>query len=515
MIDEKWPRAEEEAVSERSEEESLHDSDSLRDFVESNEEDICMEKNSLDSEEQSISTSVYDMDETQWLEKINAEMLACEDSNDTTLVEQWSDLDSVDDEDLGEDLDDIDNEGHGCLPTRIGPPQEDDPDHVDCPFEIYQGESPYGRECSVMKRNNFAIFFSSSILVLTTTACPVYKVTNEDGETLYVDALPYPKMYRFRGKELSCMNRYEYYSTVKLVRAPKSSKEDGNKGGRGRKKNSSYKLENDEINIHLDYVQVLRSKQCTLKLVSNPPPFPGLKPKANDGAKIQKAWKKKANRFALFYLLLFRPETELYSSAQTVTNTYDYEWPQFLDFVRYLKRKNSNEIDKMRYWAMMKFVHGWKTHHRDRIILRMHRNRSRTLWTDDEKRQHSTICGKMKIKRQKEYQDLDLMRNLLEGAIDRPQLGPSEQKRVWTQVCHGNKIQHMMKEYTNSLPAANNPESENSNETNPVFTCPYPVTTEQSFSDMAATIRSVKPNREESRRRADICSKFKVPLILL
>ena len=158
MIDEKWPRAEEEAVSERSEEESLHDSDSLRDFVESNEEDICMEKNSLDSEEQSISTSVYDMDETQWLEKINAEMLACEDSNDTTLVEQWSDLDSVDDEDLGEDLDDIDNEGHGCLPTRIGPPQEDDPDHVDCPFEIYQGESPYGRECSVMKRNNFAIF---------------------------------------------------------------------------------------------------------------------------------------------------------------------------------------------------------------------------------------------------------------------------------------------------------------------------------------------------------------------
>ena len=73
----------------------------------------------------------------------------------------------------------------------------------------------------------------------------------------------------------------------------------------------------------------------------------------------------------------------------------------------------------------------------------------------------------------------------------------------------------MMAEFTNSLPAANNPESENSNKTNPVFTCPYPVTTEQSFPDMAATIRSVKPNREESRRRADICSKFKVPLILL
>ena len=33
MIDEKWPRAEEEAVSERSEEESLCDSNSLHDFL--------------------------------------------------------------------------------------------------------------------------------------------------------------------------------------------------------------------------------------------------------------------------------------------------------------------------------------------------------------------------------------------------------------------------------------------------------------------------------------------------
>ena len=158
MIDEKYPRAEDEAVSEQSEEESLHNSDSLCDFVESSKEDMCMEKNSLDTEERSISTSVYDMDETEWLEKTNAEMLLCKDSNDTTLVEQWSDLDSVDEEEQGKEFDDSDNEGNGHLPTRIGPPQEDDPDHVDCPFEIYQGESPYGRECSVMKRNNLTNF---------------------------------------------------------------------------------------------------------------------------------------------------------------------------------------------------------------------------------------------------------------------------------------------------------------------------------------------------------------------
>ena len=116
----------------------------------------------------------------------------------------------------------------------------------------------------------------------------------------------------------------------------------------------------------------------------------------------------------------------------------------------------------------------------------------------------------MKTKQQKEYQDLDLMRSLLEGAIDRPQLGLAEQKRVWAQVCHGNRIQHMITEFSNSLPAANNPEGENSSKTDPVSTCPYPVTTKKSFPDMAAAIRSAKPTREESRRRADICSKFKV-----
>ena len=104
MIDEKYPRAEEEPVPEQSEEESLCDSDSLHDFVESNEEDMPAKKDSLDTEmgdaidngdERSISASVYDMDETEWLEKTNAaEMLACEASNETTLVDQWSDLDS-------------------------------------------------------------------------------------------------------------------------------------------------------------------------------------------------------------------------------------------------------------------------------------------------------------------------------------------------------------------------------------------------------------------------------------
>ena len=80
----------------------------------------------------------------------------------------------------------------------------------------------------------------------------------------------------------------------------------------------------------------------------------------------------------------------------------------------------------------------------------------------------------MKTKQQKEYQDLDLMRSLLEGTIDRPQLGLAKQKRVWAQVCHGNRIQHMMTEFSNSLPVANNLEGENSSNVEVIMAAGYP-----------------------------------------
>merc|ERR1712232_290381 len=131
------------------------------------------------------------------------------------------------------------------------------------------------------------------------------------------------------------------------------------------KKNETYEFENPDMLIRMTYVQVLCSKHCTLKLVSNPPPHPGPEPSADEGAQIKKAWRKRANRFSLFYLMLFRPETDLYSSEQTV-NDYEYTWPAFVDFVEYLKRdedvpaNKATDIDRMRYEMMLKFFHGWR-----------------------------------------------------------------------------------------------------------------------------------------------------------
>ena len=116
MLDEICPKTETDKVSVRSEEESLSKNDSLKEFVvDGGGVDTVVDETNLsrpqrrevfdtemgdaidNSGEQSISASVYNMDGTEWLERTNeAEMLACEDSNDTTSMNQWSDLDSFD-----------------------------------------------------------------------------------------------------------------------------------------------------------------------------------------------------------------------------------------------------------------------------------------------------------------------------------------------------------------------------------------------------------------------------------
>ena len=165
MLDEKCPNTETDKVSVRSDEGSLSKNDSLKEFVVDGGEDDNLEdeakvnrtrkgkgtdtalssketsrpslaiqkvvtttqkktktnqaceeakKNSLDTEmddavdkggERSISVSVYDPDESVWLEKTNAaEMLACEASYDTKMMGQWSDPGSFDGGEQGEKL---------------------------------------------------------------------------------------------------------------------------------------------------------------------------------------------------------------------------------------------------------------------------------------------------------------------------------------------------------------------------------------------------------------------------
>ena len=334
-------------------------------------------------------------------------------------------------------------------------------------------------------------------------ACPVYKVTNENGDVECLESIPYAMMYRYRGKELSCLSRYEYFTNVKVIKVKASAT--NKKSTRGRKKNRQFAFDNPNILIRLTHFQVLRSKQCTLKLVRNPPPHPGPKPADKESAKVTKAWQKRADRFALFYLLLMRPETALYSHEQE--NKYRYNWSEFVTFVQELKhnasRDKAPEIDKKRYITMKTFAHGWYTSPRDRAILKLYRNRNRTIWTDDERKHHNRLLGRSKDKSRRELDDLDLLRCLHEGIIDKPQLSAGTQRRILSQMVQGNNIAEHIRVFGRSLPdteaevpgtsaAANEDGAERVG-----GRCT--VTTVKGCPKLAESIKSAKPSRELSQ----------------
>lgn len=227
---------------------------------------------------------------------------------------------------------------------------------------------------------------------------PIYKV--DGGKTLI--PVPYPKFYRYRGEELRNLSRFEYCTQVKVeLKSADKDKGDGKESGtkRGRKKSKAFEF-GDGFELKASHVQRLRLKLCTLKLYSSPPTFPGKPPDRSD-EKSWNRWKKRADKFGAFYLLLFRPEEDLYKGGQP--NIYSYSWRDFMQFRKSLK--SGNHFQKMRYRTMQGYMHGWRTHLRDRAILSNYRGRKRTMWSKEERDIARSKFGKTNVNNRTYYDE--------------------------------------------------------------------------------------------------------------
>ena len=187
-------------------------------------------------------------------------------------------------------------------------------------------------------------------------------------------------MYRYRGEKLRQLNRWEYYSIVQVKKATKSDEEDEDVVGAtseesGRKKNKCFDF-GKGIMIFGSYQQMLRSKQVTLKFFAHPPRHPGPSPLPDAHSTKTERWRNAANKFALYFLMLFRPEEDLYEEGQP--NMYSYRWEDFINFAQYLKQ-SEKEVDKLRYEIMERVMHSWRTNSRHRILLSKYRERSCTI----------------------------------------------------------------------------------------------------------------------------------------
>jgi len=199
----------------------------------------------------------------------------------------------------------------------------------------------------------------------------------------------YAALYRYRGEGLKHLNRYEYTTCVHVIEKKADNEDTRDISDGGRKKNKAFSF-GTGLNIEKNYHQVLRSKQCIPKFTKSPPALPTDKSRMDENELI--IWRRKADRFAHFYLTLFRPEDTLYDDGQTCDYEYNYDaFVKFYDQLRYGRRSS---LDLYRLSQIDRVMYSWRVDRGRREMLAKFRGRNRTLWSDTEKEAAKSHYGK-------------------------------------------------------------------------------------------------------------------------
>jgi len=234
-------------------------------------------------------------------------------------------------------------------------------------------------------------------------SAPFYK-TNDGTK----QPISYAALYRHRGKALKDLSRYEYCACVKVVESKDDSSSSPNtSSGHGRSKSTAFPF-GPGLGIENNYHQILRSKQLTPKFPRSPPPPPKVKPQHQEPDQFDEAgeyedyvskyeheldnWRKKADKFAHFYLTMFRPEEELYERGQICRYKYNYE--AFLEFyvrVRVAARGSKYHNDLLELIDSM--VNSWRVDMEKREMLAAHRGRAKTMWSAEQKEANKAYFG--------------------------------------------------------------------------------------------------------------------------
>lgn len=130
-----------------------------------------------------------------------------------------------------------------------------------------------------------------------------------------------------------------------------------------------------------DAYHVLLQKQKTPLFIGTPPSHPGEKPKVNEGDKNSErafiSWKLKADEFAKYFLMLFRPHV-------IDDQHLGYDWEALLGWIEGLRR-DSTILSKFRLMVLHQHIKGVRSSAKYKNMTRDYRSRERRLWSDREK----------------------------------------------------------------------------------------------------------------------------------
>ena len=194
-----------------------------------------------------------------------------------------------------------------------------------------------------------------------------------------------PYHYFYRGEHFAKLNRLEYYTLVQIVdRKSSSTRQKRNTGI----KSTRFDFAPSHV-LFESHQQMLRFHQPTPMFSNNnhQPKHPGKEIHPNDPSYGD--FRKKANNFALYYLTLFRPESEHFNAADK-PNTYKYDWITFKKWIHDLEIDN-RIISHCRLLQIQTHIDGLNTSNQLREVARNYRDRERRIWTEREKEQFRHI----------------------------------------------------------------------------------------------------------------------------
>ena len=186
--------------------------------------------------------------------------------------------------------------------------------------------------------------------------------------------VPCSALYANRGKALRFLNRNEYRA---LVGDKKKSSDTG------RSKVTEYSFASN-FEIGCQYTQYPIAKHRTVVLTSKAPRYPGPEVPPNDVD--YKQWKRRADRYASYFLTEFRPEEDCYKDGQV--NRYRYDWDALKGWVHDYEM-DPYIITKFRLMAMNTRMRGFATRFHDKVMLTEYRGKCRYLWPEEELQRHA------------------------------------------------------------------------------------------------------------------------------
>ena len=183
--------------------------------------------------------------------------------------------------------------------------------------------------------------------------------------------VPYSLLYNNRGKGLRHLSRYEMSALVQLVEKPKN-----------------------DVNSRLAFFDMAPSfilaarygyrmlqKQNTPQLTSKMPPHPGPFPGENSPRKQQ--WEIRADAFARYILIVYRPEESFYDS-RLQTNAYSYTYKALQEWKEGLQNdtneETTNVISAFRLMMVRRCIRNVRAKSSVKKRLCQYRGRDRKTW---------------------------------------------------------------------------------------------------------------------------------------